>query len=270
MTRSVAASKDTNAALRLEDVTVVRDGNTLVGPVSWTVEPDQRWVLLGPNGCGKSTLMRVASMNLHPTTGSVELLGQELGRTDVRKLRSKVGYSSASLADSFRATITVSDAVMTAKNGALEPWWHTYDDADRTRAVDLLDRFGCKAMADRPFNTLSSGERQRVLLARTLMTDPAIVMLDEPTAALDLGGREGLVSDLDALALDSDGPALALVTHHVEEIPPSFTHLLLMRHGGVIAQGPIEQHLTAETLGEAFGLDLVLEQRAGRWNAYAD
>lgn len=257
------------SAIHLSDIVVVRDGSQLLGPISWTVRADERWVVLGLNGCGKSTLLKVGSFNLHPTKGTVRILGEELGRTDVRRLRPRVGYSSAALANSFRQTITARDAVMTARHGALEPWWHTYEDEDRERAVALLAEFGCEVMADRAFNTLSSGERQRVLLARTLMTDPALVLLDEPTAALDLAGRETLMRDLSQLASGSDGPALALVTHHVEEIPPSFTHVLLMKAGEEVASGPIEETLTAETLSDTFGLDLALERRGDRWLAFA-
>lgn len=242
----------------------MRDGSRLLGPLDWRIEPDQRWIVIGPNGCGKSTLLRVASMNLHPTTGTVDLLGERLGRTDVRELRTRVGYSSASLADSFRATITCRDVVMTAKFAALEPWWHTYEDADRDRAERLLGDRGVGGYADRSFNTLSSGERQRVLLARTLMNDPAVVMLDEPTAALDLAGRELLVADLDGLAADPTAPAIALVTHHVEEIPKRFTHVLMMREGRTIAAGPIAETLTDQALSETFGTPLRIVRVADR------
>ena len=250
----------TTPALALADITVVRDHNRLVGPIDWTVRSDERWVVLGPNGCGKSTLMRVASMQMHPTTGTVELLGESLGRTDVRELRKRVGYASASLADSFRATITCRDAVMTAKNAALEPWWHTYDEADRQRAGQLLAERGCAEHADRTFNSLSSGERQRVLLARTLMNDPGVILLDEPTAALDVAGRELLVNELNELANDSTAPAVALITHHVEEIPSAFTHLLLMRDGHKVAAGPLDETLTDDSLSEAFGSPLRIVQ----------
>lgn len=258
-----------SAALELRDIEVVRDSNLLLGPVSWRVERDERWVVLGANGCGKSTLLRVASMHLHPTKGTVSLLGEQLGRTDVRELRRRVGYSSAALADSFRANITCRDAVMTAKFAALEPWWHTYTDEDRQRADSLLADRDSAHHGDRPFNSLSSGERQRVLLARALMNDPAVVMLDEPTAALDLGGRELLLGELNALAADTDGPALALVTHHVEEIPDQFTHVLMLRRGQVVAAGGLAETLTDESLSECFEMPLRLLQLEGRRFAVA-
>lgn len=257
-------------ALLLNDITVIRDGNRLVGPIDLEVGRDERWVVLGPNGCGKSTLLRVASMHLHPTTGSVELLGEELGRTDVRSLRTRVGYSSASLASSFRSSISCRDVVMTARFAALEPWWHTYSPADEERALKLLEARGCGPHAQRSFNSLSSGERQRVLLARTLMTDPAVVLLDEPTAALDLAGREGLLNELDVLASDPGAPALLLVTHHVEEIPPSFTHLLLMRDGEALARGPIDEVLTDQNLSAAFDMALRIATIEGRRFAITD
>jgi len=254
--RTELARVSAGAALSLTNITVVRDGSRLVGPIDWTIGVDERWVVLGPNGCGKSTLMRVASMQMHPTTGTVELLGESLGRTDVRELRKRVGYASASLADSFRANITCRDVVMTAKNAALEPWWHTYDEADRHRAEQLLADRGCSDPADRSFNSLSSGERQRVLLARTLMNDPGVILLDEPTAALDVAGRELLVAELNELAKDPAAPAVALITHHVEEIPGSFTHLLLMRDGHQVAAGPLEETLTDENLSTSFDAPL--------------
>lgn len=255
--------------LEMIDVSVVRDGQVLVGPIDWTVEADENWVVLGLNGCGKSTMLRVASFYLHPSSGTIRILGHELGKVDVRRMRPQVGYASAALADSFRNDISANDVVMTALHGALEPWWHEYDDADRARARGLLVEMGCARHADRSFNTLSSGERQRVLLARTLMTDPGIVLLDEPTAALDLAGRETLVADLDALAQGAGSPPVVLVTHHVEEIPAAFSHVLLLRDGAVLASGPIEETLSSGSLSETFGMQLSLERRNGRYLAMA-
>lgn len=228
----------------------------------------ERWILLGPNGSGKTSLMRIASLYLHPTSGHVRVLGEELGRTDVRVLRRRVGVASAGFADQLRPGLTATDVVMTAKYAALEPWWHDYDDADRRRAGDLLERSGVGALASRPFGTLSSGERQRVLLARTLMTAPELMLLDEPTAGLDMAGREELVGALDALARDPSTPPTVLVTHHVEEIPGTFTHVLLLREGRVLAQGPIDTVLDDAHLSACFGVDLDVGRDAGgRWSA---
>jgi iron complex transport system ATP-binding protein len=255
--------------VELRGVTRVLDGRELLHGIDWTVRPDERWVVLGRNGCGKTTLMRIASLYLHPTSGTVRVLGNELGHSDIRRARECIGWSSASFADLLRPHLAADDVVMTAKNAALEPWWHTYDDSDRARARSLLERVGVGYLTGRLFGTLSSGERQRVLLARTLMNDPGRILLDEPTAALDLAGREQLVTTLDDLATDPSTPPVVLVTHHVEEIPPSFTHVLLLRDGNVLAQGPITETLTAAALGECFGLPLRLERRDGRWLAWA-
>lgn len=255
------------AALNLSDVSLVRDGRAVLKGVDLTVEPDQRWVVLGRNGCGKTTLLRIASLYLHPTSGTVEILGHRLGRADVRKLRHLVGFTSAGFVDLLRPELIARDIVMTAKHGALEPWWHSYSDADSARAADQLTKMGVGHLADNSFSTLSSGERQRVLLARTLMTDPALVLLDEPTAALDLGGREELVASLSTLAADATSPATVLVTHHVEEIPEAFTHVLLMLEGHTLASGPIEETLSEEALSECFGVPVILESHGGRWTA---
>jgi iron complex transport system ATP-binding protein len=251
------------------DVAIRYDARTIVTGVTWTVRRGERWVVLGRNGCGKSSLVRLASGYQHPTSGEVHVLGERLGRTDIRRLRPRVGLTSASLAAQLRDELVAHEAVMTAKNGALEPWWHTYDDADRARARALLGRVGMGAFADRSLWTLSSGERQRVLLARTLMTDPELLLLDEPTAGLDLGGREELVATLELLAADPTTPPSVLVTHHVDEIPPSTTHVLLVAGGRVLAQGPVGATLTAGNLSACFGLELSLEERDGRWSARA-
>ena len=256
-------------ALRLSDVGVVRDRRPLLAGVNWAVQPGERWVVLGPNGAGKSTLLRVAALYLHPTEGTVEVLGRRLGRVDVRRMRHRVGYASAMLSDRIRPTINALDAVMTARHGALEPWWHSYDDTDRQRAADLLERMGCGHLGGQQFGLLSSGERQRVQIARTLMTEPGLVLLDEPTAALDLTGREELVRSLDALSADPTTPPTVLVTHHVEEIPAGFDHVLLLREGRVVAAGPIDEVLTAERLSACFSMDLELEHHRGRWWAHA-
>ncbi len=190
----------TEPALSLRGVRLVRDERVILADIDWTVRPGERWVVLGRNGSGKTTIVRIASLYLHPSAGTVDVLGERLGRTDVRVLRRRIGLASAALARELRPTLSALDVVMTAKNAALEPWWHRYDDADRARALQQLDRFGIAAYADRTFGTLSSGEQQRTLLARTLMTEPGLVLLDEPTAGLDLGGREELVGALTVLA----------------------------------------------------------------------
>ena len=256
-------------AIEMIGVTRIEDGRAILADIDWMVQPDERWIVLGRNGSGKSTLLRIASLYLHPSRGTVRILGEELGHTDVRQLRRRVGYTAAAFAELLRPALRVRDVVMTAKFAALEPWWHVYDEADRVRAVEMLERVGCGTFADHVFATLLSGERQRVLLARTLFTDPAVILLDEPTAALDLAGREQLVANLDALAVDPTTPPIVLVTHHVEEIPPSFTHALLLRDGGALAKGPIDECMKASTLSACFGLPLELERRDGRWLAWA-
>lgn len=256
------------AALVMSQVSLRREGNEVLRGIDWTIGSGERWVVLGRNGSGKSTLLRIASLYLHPTTGTVDVLGERLGRTDVRVLRRRIGVASTGMADMLRTDLTPVDVVMTAKNAALEPWWHTYDDADRARARDCLARLGVAPLADRNFVTLSSGERQRVLLARTLMNDPGLVLLDEPTAGLDLAGREDLVAALAAFADDVDTPATALITHHVEEIPDGFTHVLMIVEGQELVSGPIDEVLTAENLSTCFGIGLGLERRHGRWWAW--
>ena len=255
-------------ALALQDVSLIREGRPLLADVDWEVAPGQRWVVLGRNGSGKSTLVRIASLYLHPSTGTVSVLGQRLGRTDVRRLRTRVGLASAGMADLLRPDLTAADVVMTAKHAALEPWWHTYGDDDRARARRCLTDVGVGDFAERRFGSLSSGERQRVLLARTLMTDPGLLLLDEPTAGLDLAGRETLVAGLAELAAQDDGPAMVLVTHHVEEIPAGFTHVLMLADGRVQAAGPLAEVLTEGALSACFGLPLGLERRHDRWWAW--
>lgn len=255
-------------ALSLRDVTLVREGRAILDKVSWDVAPNERWVVLGRNGCGKSTLMKIASLYLHPSSGEVEVLGEKLGRTDVRSLRKRIGVASSGMAEQLRSDLAATDVVMTAKNAALEPWWHTYDDADRQRARACLDRMEIGRLADRSFATLSSGEKQRVLLARTLMPEPGLLILDEPTAGLDLAGREDLVRTLGVLAAGVETPATVLVTHHVEEIPEGFTHVLMLREGQVLSAGTLDDVLTEANLSECFEMQLGLERRHGRWWAW--
>jgi len=255
--------------LRLTGIRRTIDGTDILRGIDWTICSGQRWVILGPNGCGKTTLIRIASMWLHPSAGEVTVLGHTLGHTDVRTLRCMIGFASAAMADMLRPDLKVRDVVMTAENAALEPWWHTYDDACHARADMALQRIGLADMAERRFGTLSSGERQRVLLARAMSTQPGLILLDEPTAALDLAGREQLLATLSDLAADPDIPPIALVTHHVEEIPDGFTHVLMMRDGLAMASGPITDVLTSANLSACFGLPLSLERRRDRWLAWA-
>jgi iron complex transport system ATP-binding protein len=256
-------------SLAFERVSVRREDRHILEGIDWTVHPDQRWVVMGRNGSGKTTLIRLASLYLHPSTGTLRVLGEVLGRTDVRLLRTRIGLSSAALVGQLRPQLTPVEIVMTAVHAALEPWWHTYTEAERDRARALLEDLDCGPLADQPFGHLSSGERQRVLLARTLMTSPDLLLLDEPAAGLDLGGREELLISLDTLAADRQTPAMVLVTHHVEEIPEQFTHALLLTSGQVVDAGPIGEVLTETSLSDCFGLDLALAFRGGRWSARA-
>jgi iron complex transport system ATP-binding protein len=255
-------------ALRLRSVRFVRDDRAILDGIDWEVRAGERWVVLGPNGSGKTTLVRIASLYEHPTDGEVEVLGGKLGRVDVRRHRRLVGLASMALADQLRPSLSALDVVMCAKNGALEPWWHTYDDEDRQQARALLGRLGVEHLADHALGTCSSGERQRILLARTLMTDPGLLLLDEPTAGLDLGGREDLVATLDHLAADPASPPVVLVTHHLEEIPQRFDRALLLRDGRVVASGPIEEVLRADRLSACFGIPLAVSRNGGRWQAW--
>lgn len=261
-------SGDISPVLGLCGVGLVRDRRWLLCDVNWRVRSGERWAVLGPNGSGKTSLIRVASLYLHPSQGTVEVLGHQLGRADVRGLRRRIGVASGALTAMMRAEISASEVVMTARHGALEPWWHDYDDTDRARARTLLGRMGVAHTSDRPFGTLSDGERQRVVLARTLMAEPDLLLLDEPAAGLDLGAREELMARLAALAGDAAAPPIVLVTHHVEEIPAGFTHVLLLRNGRVHAAGPLERVLTAEALSGCFATPLHLERRHGRWSAF--
>jgi iron complex transport system ATP-binding protein len=256
--------------LRLQDVTVRRDGAALLRDIDWTVHEDERWVVIGPNGAGKTTLLQVVGAMLFPTEGIVEILGERLGQSDVFELRPRIGLASAALAEKVPPEEKVIDLVLTASYAILGRWTEEYDSNDVTRAVELIDQLGCAHLIRRRFNTLSEGERKRVQIARALMPDPELLLLDEPAAGLDLGGREDLVRRLSTFAHDPKAPTMVLVTHHVEEVPSGFTHALLLRHGSVVAQGPIDQVMTAENLSRTFSVPLTLERGIdGRWYARA-
>jgi iron complex transport system ATP-binding protein len=256
--------------VRLSNVSVRRAGRTILGPLDWTVAAGDRWVVVGPNGSGKTTLVQVASTNLWPTTGSVEVLGSTIGRVDARELRRRIGYASAIQEPAFDASLTARDVVMTARHGALAPWWHTFDDADRSRAETLLDQLGVASLADRDVGSLSTGERRRVQIARSLMPDPDLLILDEPAAGLDVGARETLVRDLGRLAAADRPAAIVLVTHHVEEVPPGFGHALVLGAGRIAAAGAIGPVLRGPAPAAAFGVPLRIDRRAGRFRAWLE
>lgn len=253
--------------LDLVSVSVVRDGARLLDEVSWSIEDGERWVVLGPNGAGKTTLLQIAAARLHPTSGEAHILGERLGSVDVFELRPRIGLASAAFADSLPAQEKVGDVVLTAAYAMAGRWHEEYNDVDHRRGTDLLGAFGVAHLAERRFGTLSEGERKRVQLARSLMTDPEMLLLDEPAAGLDLGGRETLVADLAELAGDKRSPVLVLVTHHVEEIPPGFTHALLLRTGRVVVAGELADVLTEEHLSATFEVPLTVERSGNRWAA---
>jgi len=256
-----------SAVIEFADLTVRRGEATLLHEINWAVEEDERWVVLGPNGAGKTTLLQVASAQIHPTEGVAGILGEVLGTIDVFDLRPRIGLTSAALADLIPRSERVHDVVVSASYSVLGRWREVYDDLDHDRAASLLREVGALHLSERTFGTLSEGERKRVQIARALMTDPEMLLLDEPAAGLDLGGREDLVSTLSVLALDEDSPATVLVSHHVEEIPPGFTHALLLKEGRVVASGPLERVITAEALSRTFGMQLRVTHEDGRFTA---
>ncbi len=266
---SVPTPPDADTVIAFDRVSVIRSGNHLVRGLSWQVELDERWVVLGPNGAGKTTLLNLASGRLHPSRGTAWVLGERLGRTDITELRTRIGITTGQLADQVPPSERVLDVVVTAAWSVVGRWRERYDPQDEARARALLGQLGMAALADREFGTLSEGERKRTQIARALMTDPELMLLDEPTAGLDLGGREELLGRLTELAEDPDAPAMVLVTHHVEEIPPGFTHALLLREGTVVASGLLSETMTADNLSKTFGLPLAVQRTGDRYTARA-
>ncbi|WP_380168170.1 ABC transporter ATP-binding protein [Jannaschia sp. R86511] len=258
-----------DAVVDLDAVGVVRSGNHLLRDVDLAVGEGERWVVLGPNGAGKTTLFDVMAARTFPSEGRATVLGETLGETDVADLRPRIGLSSASLAAQVPGRERVRDVVLTAAHGVLGRWREDYESVDVERADALLAAFGVTGLGERTFGTLSEGERKRVLVARAVMTDPELLLLDEPAAGLDLRGREDLVAGLSVLARDAAAPTTVLVTHHVEEIPPGFDHVLLLRGGEVVVAGPLDLVLTATALSDTFGIALDLQVDEGRWAARA-
>jgi iron complex transport system ATP-binding protein len=256
-----------DTVLQFERALVRRGRSVLVGPLDWTVRAGERWVVVGPNGSGKTTLLQVAAGYLAASEGCVGVLGERLGRVDARALRRRIGVASAAIAAAIPDRLAPLDVVVSARDGALVPWWSATSAADRERAATLLHALGVPVSGERPISTLSSGERQRVAIARALMPDPELLLLDEPAAGLDLGAREDLVDRLATLAASPRPAAIVLVTHHVEEIPPGFGHALVLSRGGLVSAGAIEDALSSRWLSEAFGLPLVVDVRDGRYTA---
>jgi iron complex transport system ATP-binding protein len=264
------AEVNADAVLQLVGVTVRRGDKVLLDNVDWTVELDERWVIIGPNGAGKTTLLQLAGALMHPTSGEMYVLGEKLGKVDVFELRPRIGFTSAALAQRIPGDEKVIDVVISAGYAVVGRWREAYGRFDVRRASRLLERFGVAELAERPHGTLSEGERKRVQIARALMTDPELLLLDEPAAGLDLGGREDLVHRLHRLAMDPDAPTTVLVTHHVEEIPVGITHALLLRDGRVVSAGLLHDVIDSESLSETFGVSIGVWRRRGRFFARAD
>ena len=257
------------AVVELADASVVRGATPLLSAVTWSVDESDRWVVIGPNGAGKTTLLQLLAAQIHPTDGMVSVLGEILGAVDVFELRPRIGVTSAALADRIPRGEAVGNVVVSASYAVMGRWHEQYDAADFQRAGRLMRQLRVEHLGKRTFGTLSEGERKRVQIARALMTDPELLLLDEPAAGLDLAGRESLVETLSEIVADPDAPAVVLVTHHLEEIPHGMTHALLLRGGRVVAAGPIGEVLTDELMSETFGLPLHVDRTDGRWSARA-
>jgi iron complex transport system ATP-binding protein len=251
----------------LDQVSVVRPPKTLLDDITWSVEPGQHWVVFGPNGAGKTTLLQIVGASMFPTRGRVELLDEVMGEVSLLELRTRIGHVSSKVSDQVPPSESARKVVMSAAHAVFGVWREEYDSDDVQRADEMMAEMGVDHLAERTFGTLSDGEKKRVLICRALMTDPEFILLDEPGAGLDLGAREDLVESLEMLASDEFGPSLVLVSHHVEEIAPGFTHALILRDGRIVASGPIAETLTSATLSEAFDQPLVVERVGGRFTA---
>jgi iron complex transport system ATP-binding protein len=257
------------SVIDFNEVCLTRGGRQILGPITWRVDEGQRWVILGPNGAGKTSLIAIAATLIHPTKGQARVLDELLGRVDVFELRHRIGLSSAALTDRIPPDECALDVVMTASWAVTGRWQEVYDLWDESRALGMLSLFGVSQNKDQKFGSMSEGERKRIQIARALMPDPELLILDEPAAGLDLGAREDLLTRLSGLALDPAAPTSLLVTHHVEEIPSGTTHALLLRDGGVVAAGPINEVLTSANISQAFDLTIDLSHENGRWFARA-
>jgi iron complex transport system ATP-binding protein len=255
--------------IELSQVSVIRDGNTILDSVTWDVNGNQRWVILGPNGAGKTTILQIAAALIHPSQGTATVLGEKLGRSDLFELRPRIGFASSAMTKRLPGSETVSDVVMTAAYSVTGRWHEQYEEMDRRRVRRVLAEWKLEHLGERRFAGLSDGEQKRVQIARSVMTDPEVLLLDEPAASLDLGAREELLQLLGGYASASNSPAIVMVTHHVEEIPRGFTHALLLREGKIVAAGPIGATLTTENLTKTFDLPIDLNESGGRFTAKA-
>jgi len=255
--------------IRLDDVSLVRDSKPILDRIHWTVEDNQRWVIIGPNGAGKTSLLRIAAAQIHPSLGTAQILGETLGEVNVFELRTRIGFASSALAAHIPNSETVLDAVMTASYAVTGRWNESYDDIDERRARRVLAEWHLQDFADRAFGTLSDGERKRTQIARAVMTDPELLLLDEPVASLDLAAREQTIKIIGAYASAPSAPAIVMVTHHLEEIPAGFTHALILQNGKIFAAGEIEHTITSDKISEAFGLPITVDVADGRYRARA-
>ena len=258
-----------SAILELSDISVRRGDRVILGPLNWQVLEGERWVILGPNGAGKTTLLQICSSLIHPTTGEINILGEKLGKVDVFELRTRIGITSSALVEQLPPDELVMDVVLTAAYAMLGRWQEKYDLWDESRAMALLTALGVRELGERLFGSLSEGEKKRVQIARALMADPELLLLDEPASSLDLGGREDLLRRIESLSKDPLAPATVIVTHHIEEIPVGTTHALLLREGAVVAQGEVASVITDQNLTQAYGLAITVQNEGGRFFARA-
>jgi iron complex transport system ATP-binding protein len=258
-----------SAILELSDISVRRGDRIILGPLNWQVLEGERWVILGPNGAGKTTLLQICSSLIHPTAGEINILGEKLGKVDVFELRTRIGLTSSALVEQLPPDELVMDVVLTAAYAMLGRWQEKYDLWDESRAMALLTALGVRELGERLFGSLSEGEKKRVQIARALMADPELLLLDEPASSLDLGGREDLLRRIESLSKDPLAPATVIVTHHIEEIPVGTTHALLLREGAVVAQGEVASVITDQNLTQAYGLAITVQTEGGRFFARA-
>ena len=258
-----------NRVLELYQVSVRRADKIILGPIDFAISAGERWVVLGPNGAGKSTLLQILATRIFPTHGRVIVLDKEMGKVDLWELRNRIGICGTPISEDIPYEETVRDVVLTAAYAVLGRWNEAYDLWDESRAVALLTTFGVRDLADRAYGTLSDGEKKRVQISRALMADPELLLLDEPTAGLDLGGREDLLKRFSDFAADPLAPASILVTHHIEEIPAGTTHALILKDGKVAVSGPIAQVITSEHMSAVFDLPMEVRHEGFRFFARA-